>query len=111
MNSMEKVADFLGEDEALKTELKAMKERAGALKYAIVPKVSKGILGETPDLKSQFLSLASYYSNPMVEPEENSQIAFQALLKKVETVGRDIEQFSKDYELFKQRVNEKGLTW
>jgi hypothetical protein len=111
MKSMEKVEGFLGEDDALKAELRTMEDRAEKLKYAIIPKISKGILGETPDLKSQFLALSGYYFNPMVEPEENSQMAFRALQEKVKAVGLEIEDFNKDYEAFRQKVNDKGLTW
>ncbi len=105
ITSMKQVQPLVAENEELKSGLKEMLERAEALKWKIVPKVSKGILGDTPDLKSRFLSLAGYYFNPMVEPEENSKIAFKELNEKVEKVQKEIAAFVTDADALKEKVN------
>ena len=105
MASMKKVQALVAENEELKSALEKMLERAETLKWALVPKISKGILGDTPDLKSQFLSLAGYYFNPMVEPDENSEIAFKDLKIKAEKVQKEIASFVTDTEALKEKVN------
>ncbi len=107
--SMKQVQGLVADHDDLKSQLTEMLERAEVLKWIMVPKVTKGILGETPDLKSRFLALADSYSNPMTEPDENSEIAFEGLKNKVEEVQKDIAAFVADSEALKEKVNQSDL--
>jgi hypothetical protein len=107
--SMNSVKPLLREDSLLLAEVDTLLSLAGDFKAKILPQVKKGILGETPDLRSQLLALAGYYSNPMVKPESNSEFAFQAVMRKVEQTEKEIEGFLTEYEKLKHKVNDSQV--
>lgn len=107
--AMKRVQPLLAGHADLKAALEQLLGRADTLKHAIVPRVSKGILGETPDLRSRLLALAGYYANPMVEPEENSVIAFGLLEARVKEVQEEMAAFMAGADALKKRVNGAGV--
>jgi len=109
MASMEQVRPLLEGNVEMLAAMDTLAARAEQLKWDILPRQTKGILGETPDLKSQVLSLADYYSNPMAEPDRNSKVAFGLLRQKVDRVKSDVASFMEDYGTFKRNVNESQV--
>jgi hypothetical protein len=107
--SMDQARSFVSVSPDLMAEMDSLKTKADKLKYIMIPKISKGILGETPDLKSQFMSLSEYYSDPMATPEENSAIVFKALEGKVENLEAETGVFTKEYKAFKEKVNSSDV--
>lgn len=108
ITSMKQAKPFVADNEELKAAVEKMLEKADSLKWTIVPKVSKGILGDTPDLRSRAMSLAGYYFNPMAEPEENSKIAFKELKARVDKTQEEIDAFFTLADALQTRVNESG---
>ena len=112
IKSLKKVAPFVAKDETLKEEHAKLSAQAEELKYKIVPKNLKGLFSTTPDLRSQVLSVAMYYFNPMVEVDENSEILFNQIKSKVAKVGAEIGAFEEALKVLKQKVNDANLmTW
>jgi len=110
--SMQQVRPLLAGDDQLIADLDSLQSRAGQLKRDMVPVKTKGILGDTPDLKSQVLSLAGYYSNPMVMPVQSSEIAFEQLKEKIADLQIRVSEFVEAYQVLRARVNENGaLQW
>lgn len=107
--SMKAVQSFVAKDSSLKAEHEGMMKRVKELTYTILPKTQKGLLGDTPDLRSRLLSVAMYYFNPMVEVDENSEILFQQIQGQMKTLGTEIEAFEKDLTALKDKVNQAGL--
>ncbi|MEM7367042.1 MAG: hypothetical protein AAF587_00505 [Bacteroidota bacterium] len=109
IQSMKAVQTFVAKDSSLKPEYEGMMTRVEELKYKLVPKTQKGLLGDTPDLRSRLLAVAMYYFNPMVEVDDNSEILFRQVQEKIQTVGIEIEVFDKDLAALKEKVNQAGL--
>jgi chemotaxis receptor (MCP) glutamine deamidase CheD len=110
--SIQTVRPLITEDSLLLSQVEDLTKRAEELKGRIMPKLTKGILGETPDLRSRMMSLSGYYSNPMAAPEENSPIALRALEKDVDRTGEAIEAFMRDYRALQAKVNDSSaIRW
>ncbi|NNF33965.1 MAG: hypothetical protein HKN68_07645, partial [Saprospiraceae bacterium] len=111
MKNIAKIKPLVADHEELKMELDSLEKQATMIKFSIVPKPSKGIVGDTPDLKTQLMSIGMYYFSPMVEPDGNSVI----LMKKID--GMMIEMDGKvtafeeeQVKPFKEKVNAANLT-
>ncbi|MBT8268490.1 MAG: hypothetical protein KJN59_04630, partial [Bacteroidia bacterium] len=91
IKSLEKAKSFVEKDTTMKAEHEKMMKKANELKFKIIPKDLKGLFSETPDLRSQLLSVAMYYFNPMTQVDKNSEILFSEVQKKIAKVGEDIK--------------------
>ncbi|MCV6629294.1 MAG: hypothetical protein OIF50_05490 [Flavobacteriaceae bacterium] len=110
--SVKPIEGFVAKDENLKKELQTLSKQLGDLEYRIVPKSTKGLFSETPDMRSQVLSLAMYYFNPMVAVDNNSEMGMEVLHKKMELLKADINKTAAALQKLKDQVNTSGvLKW
>ncbi|NND52697.1 MAG: hypothetical protein HKN54_09830 [Flavobacteriaceae bacterium] len=112
IKSLKQVKPFVEKDEALKEEHAKLSAQAEELKYKIIPRNLKGLFDTTPDLRSQLLSVAMYYFNPMSQVDNNSEIRFGHVKKKIAKVNAEIGAFEEAMKSLKKKVNDSDLmTW
>ncbi|MEM1003459.1 MAG: hypothetical protein AAGH46_12500, partial [Bacteroidota bacterium] len=112
IKSLEQVKSFVQKDSTLKARYDDLSKQGQTLNYKIVPKDQKGLFSTTPDLRSQLMSVAMYYFNPMTEVDENSEMLFKDIQKKIASVETEIATFENDLSAFKTEVNDAGvLKW
>ena len=64
---------------------------------------------KTLQLLTQLLSVAMYYFNPMSQADQNSEILYANVKKKIAKVGEEITAFEEELKAYKEKVNASGL--
>ncbi|RYC51030.1 VPS10 domain-containing protein [Flagellimonas olearia] len=105
----DRIKPFISSDSTLKAAYDGLYMKLDELEYKIVPKETKGLLGDTPDLRSQILAVAISYFNPMVEPDQASLLSNKRIDELIEHVNKEIEAIDVEVHTFKQIVNTTGL--
>jgi photosystem II stability/assembly factor-like uncharacterized protein len=107
---LKKVAAICQQDKHLSKQLKALQQKCMALKLKFVPKPQKGLLTGTPDLRSQFLEMSSYYFNSMTGVDENGKRALGTINNQLAMIDKEIEQFkNEEVATFKKELENATL--
>ena len=110
IQSIKKIKPVVAQNKAMKKEVEVVFANAEKIKYTIIRRVNKGFFSNTPDLRTQLLTVADYHFSTMAEPDDHSGIALKHVLAKMKKLEKVITAFeTTQVAPLKQKINNAGF--